>query len=231
MKAVVLVSGGMDSTTLLHHVVKNLGYDEIFALTICYGQKHDREVEMAQWQCARVAAVKEWRTIDITVMGELIKGASALTDADIGVPALADLDEQQMDQPLTYVPNRNMVMLSMAAAYAEAHGCCEIFYGAQAQDEYGYWDCTTEFVERLNLVLALNRRVPVVIKAPFAELRKSEELAIGLKLGIDYSRTWTCYRGGERACGVCPTCVERLKAFAEAGLPDPLEYETSNGPG
>jgi len=97
-----------------------------------------------------------------------------------------------------------------------------VFYGAQAQDEYGYWDCTSEFVRRINHVLALNRATPVTVHAPFVMLKKAETVKLGIELGVDFSRTWSCYRGGEKPCGVCPTCVERANAFAAAGAPDPL---------
>ena len=158
MKAVVLVSGGMDSATLLFHVVKTLGYDEIYALSYEYGQKHNRELVSAAWQCAQLTEVIETKVLDISVYGEITAGASALTDENIKVPALDAISESDLDQPPTYVPNRNMVMLSLAAAFAESRDCDVIFYGAQAHDQYGYWDCTTEFVERINNVFTLNRK-------------------------------------------------------------------------
>ena len=225
MQAVVLVSGGMDSATLLYYVVQKLGYDEVYGLSYAYGQKHDREVEMAKWQCEQLVEVKDWRLIDVSVLGDLTLGASALTDRSIEVPELAALAEDELSQPPTYVPNRNMILLSLAAAYSESRGCRTVFYGAQAQDEYGYWDCTVDFLERLNHLLSLNRRHAVQIQAPFMTMRKVDELRIGQELGVDYGRTWSCYRGGEKACGNCPACVERLKAFAEFGTVDPVEYE------
>lgn len=224
MQAVVLISGGMDSATLLHYVVHTLGYDEVYGLSYAYGQKHDREVEMAQWQCEQLSAVRDFKLVDVSVLGDLTVGASALTDAAIDVPELASLTADELTQPPTYVPNRNMILLSLAAAYSESRGCESVFYGAQAQDEYGYWDCTLDFLERMNHVLALNRRDAVQIKAPFMTMRKVDELRIGLALGVDYAHTWSCYRGGAKACGTCPACVERLKAFAELGQPDPVEY-------
>jgi 7-cyano-7-deazaguanine synthase len=115
-----------------------------------------------------------------------------------------------------------MMLLSMAVAYAEANNIYEVFYGAQAQDEYGYWDCTSVFVERLNRVLELNREKSVKIVAPFVTLRKAETVKLGIQLGVDFAHTWSCYRGNEKPCGTCPTCVERLNAFAEAGMTDPL---------
>ena len=107
-----------------------------------------------------------------------------------------------------------MVLLAAAASYAEAVGAGAVFYGAQAQDEYGYWDCTAAFVTRLNAVLALNHREPIVVHAPFADRAKREVVQIGLELGVDYGHTWTCYRGGDKPCGTCPSCVERERAFS-----------------
>ncbi len=140
-------------------------------------------------------------------------------------PAVPDLDEltdAQRRQPPTYVPHRNLLFLSIAAAAAEGAGMQDVFYGAQAQDEYGYWDCTPEFVVGLNGVLGLNRDRAVRIHAPFVTLPKSEVVKIGLALGVDYTHTWTCYRGAEAPCGRCPSCVERAAAFRAAGTRDPL---------
>ncbi|MBM3290748.1 MAG: 7-cyano-7-deazaguanine synthase QueC, partial [Candidatus Hydrogenedentes bacterium] len=103
----------------------------------------------------------------------------------------------------------------------------DIYYGAQALDEYGYWDCTTEFLARVNAVLALNRRDPVTVHAPFIHKKKVESVRLGAELGVNFGYTWSCYRGGETACGACPTCVERLKAFEEADMRDPLTYTNS----
>jgi len=213
-KAVVLLSGGMDSSTLLFFLRKQLRIRSVHALSFRYGQKHERELEMAKWQ-ARKVGVAEHKVIDLAVLAPLVEGASALTDPGIAVPDLSSLNAKQRRQPPTYVPNRNMILLSLAAAYAEAHGITNIFYGAQAQDAYGYWDCTAEFVGRINSLLALNRGKPVRIHAPFAGMSKTAIVAIGRKLGVDYSRTWSCYRGGAEPCGSCPSCVERHKAMQE----------------
>ena len=213
-KAVILLSGGMDSSTLLHYVKKRLGVSEIHVVTFLYGQKHSREVEMARWQAESVGVVAH-KEVDIGTYGSLVTGGSALTDQEIPVPDLCEIAESALSQPSTYVPNRNMILLSLAAAYAEVQGIPGVFYGAQAQDEYGYWDCTSDFVKRLNGVLKLNRRNAVTVHAPFVGMRKSEVLKIGLELGVDYDHTWTCYRGAGAACGSCPSCVERMNAFAE----------------
>ena len=220
-KAVVLLSGGMDSSTLLHHVVRRLGVGEVYALSFLYGQKHRRELEAAAWQ-ARAAGVKAHDVVDMTFYEKLAGGASALTDRAAEVPRLADLAAESLSHPPTYVPNRNMILLSLAAAYAESRGVVDVFYGAQRQDRYGYWDCTPEFLERINAALGLNRRGRVTVHAPFVDMSKAEELRLGAALGVDYAHTWTCYRGGEAPCGECPACVERAGAFAAAGIRDPL---------
>jgi 7-cyano-7-deazaguanine synthase len=219
-KAVVLLSGGLDSTTLLHYVKKTLGVRDIYALSLIYGQKHVRELKMAAWQ-ADAVGVMEHRQTDIGFVGDLLSGGSALVNPDIPVPNLCDLKENQLNQPPTYVPNRNMILLSLASAWAESVGAKAVFYGAQEQDQYGYWDCTVDFVSRINDVLALNRQTTVKIMAPFASLSKAELLKQGIALGVDYGHTWSCYRGGDKACGTCPTCVERMRAFELIGMADP----------
>ena len=219
--AVVLLSGGMDSSTLLHYVKGRLAVASVHALSFDYGQKHSRELEAAAWQ-AENAGVERHEVIDVSFIKELVARGSALTDERVEVPRLACLGSEQRRQPPTYVPNRNMILLSLAAAYAESHGLCDLFYGAQAQDEYGYWDCTRKFLDGINKVLSLNRRQPVTVHAPFIGMRKAEVLKLGLELGVDFGRTWSCYRGGARPCDACPTCVERAKAFRELAVGDPL---------
>ncbi len=222
MKAVVLLSGGLDSSTLLHYVIQRLAVSEVYALSFVYGQKHRCELTAAAWQ-AQAAGVKAHDIVDMNFFGALIPGGSALTDARIEVPRLVDLPESELSQPPTYVPNRNMMLLSVAAAYAEARGVTRLYYGAQTQDSYGYWDCTPDFLERVNAVLALNRRQPVTVLAPFVGLRKADEIRLGLELGVDYAHTWTCYCGGSTPCRTCPSCMERAAAFVEVGIPDPLD--------
>lgn len=219
--AVVLLSGGLDSTTLLFYVIRRLGIRRVHALSFDYGQKHAREIGAARFQ-AEMAGVEAHPVIDLGLFRELASTGSVLTDPARGVPSLAAVPEDQRRQPPTYVPNRNLILLSLSAAYAEAHGIRDLYYGAQTQDEYGYWDCSGEFVDRVNAVLALNRGASIRVHAPFAGWRKVQELKVGLELGIDYGRTWSCYRGGDRPCGECPACVERSGAFRELGQPDPL---------
>lgn len=219
--AVVLLSGGIDSATLLHYVRTTQNTADLYALSFHYGQRHSCELDAAAAQ-ARKAGVREHRILDISGYGALTGNASVLTHPSADIPPLQAIAANERQQPLTYVPNRNMILLALAAAYAEAHHMIDVYYGAQAQDEYGYWDCTTDFLNRMNHVLALNRRQAVIIHAPFVAKRKAEVLRIGLDLGVDYALTWTCYRGGDAPCGKCPSCVERANAFQELDRPDPL---------
>lgn len=219
---VAIVSGGMDSVTLLHHLVKNEGRRPA-VITFIYGQKHHKEITLAQWH-AEMLNCPDYVALDLRGLRPLF-AASALVNGDQAIP---DINEVQGDpQPATYVPNRNMIFLALAAAYAETHGVADIFYGAQAHDMYGYWDTTPQFLESLNQVYRQNRKTPVQIKAPFVNYTKTDVLRAGLKLGVDYGATWSCYEGGVAACGHCPTCAERLAAFAAVGLPDPIPYQAS----
>lgn len=222
--AVVLLSGGIDSTVLLHNLIKNLGCGPVHTLSFQYGQRHGRELECAVWQANTVKASSH-KIIELDFLGDLLKGHSALVAGGKKVPALSELSEEHKAQPPTYVPNRNMILLSLAAAYGEGLRIPDVYYGAQAIDSYGYWDCTPAFLERLNHVFGLNRDEPIQIHAPFIRMAKSEMVRLGHELGVDFAHTWTCYRGGQKACGECPSCVERLKAFEEAGVEDPLPYQ------
>ena len=220
-RAVILISGGVDSVTLLHHIIKNLKYEQIFCLSFDYGQRHSQEIDYAKKNANKFSQVFEHEILDISFMGEFLIGSTSLVKGGEQVPSLKDI-KLNLDQPITYVPNRNMMMLSIAASYAETKSCYELFYAAQAQDFYGYWDCTREFLCKMNETLSLNRRQPVVVKAPFVDLAKGDIIANGLKLGVNYIDTWTCYRGGAKPCLECPSCVERLKAFESNNCQDPL---------
>ncbi len=221
-RAVVLVSGGIDSAVLLAYVRRRIGIEEIHALSFDYGQKHVRELEAAGKQAA-AAGVVSHRVADLCCFAELVEGGSALTDERVAVPDLDDVSSEERRQPPTYVPNRNMVFLAMAAAHAEATGCTDVYYGAQAQDEYGYWDCTEAFVAAMNGVLALNRGRPITVRAPFVLMSKAQVVRLGAELGVEFADTWSCYRGEARPCGRCPTCRERRQAFESERLKDPLD--------
>lgn len=217
---VAIVSGGMDSVTLLHYLVK-VELRQPAVLTFVYGQKHDREVLYAEKHAALLGLATH-QVLDLNVLRSLF-ASSALVSEKIDVP---DVIEVMGDpQPITYVPNRNMIFLALAAAFAESNGVNDIFYGAQKHDVYGYWDTTPQFLASVNGVFALNRKTPIEIKAPFVNHSKTDLLRVGLELEVNYGETWSCYEGRDAACGRCPTCAERLKAFADVGMTDPIPYE------
>ena len=219
-KAIVLLSGGLDSTTSLY-LAKSEGFGEIYALTFEYGQKHDRELRAAR-EVARAAGVKEHKFVKLLL--NQWDGCS-LTDPKMEVP---DGDLRRDTVPDTYVPARNMVFLSVAASYADALGVEDIYIGVSEVDYSGYVDCREEFIRsmertiNLGTVLGAERGRHITIHAPFMHMAKADEIRLGARLGVDYGLTWTCYRGGDRPCGTCDSCLLRAKAFAEAGMEDPL---------
>ncbi|MDD5482670.1 MAG: 7-cyano-7-deazaguanine synthase QueC [Kiritimatiellae bacterium] len=224
-KAVILLSGGLDSTTLLHYLRKQLECEAIYALTFNYGQKHfARELSCARWQIRRLS-VREHLVVDISFFKRFIGKSSALTSRFNPIPDYAAIRPRELSQPPTYVPNRNMILLALACAHAEALAITRVYYAAQRQDYYGYWDCSKQFVAGMNKVLRLNHRQAVRIEAPFAGAGKKQVLRTGLALGVDYAHTWSCYRGHKKACGQCPSCVERMAAFKANKVRDPLEYK------
>ncbi|MEO9523361.1 MULTISPECIES: 7-cyano-7-deazaguanine synthase QueC [Marinobacter] len=213
---VVIYSGGMDSYTLLH-VARARGL-QVHALSFNYGQRHVRELESAAAVCESLGIPH--KVIDIRAMGEVMAGSSLTSEVD--VPE-GHYEEDSMKA--TVVPNRNMILLSLATGYAVTVGAGAVWYGAHGGDHAIYPDCRPEFVEKMDAVCRVANYEPVAVEAPFMALDKGEILAEGLKLGLDYSQTWTCYNGRERACGRCGSCVERLEAFASHGVTDPLAYE------
>ena len=226
-KAVVLLSGGLDSSTCMA-IAKNDGY-EIYALSFDYGQRHDRELESAR-AIARHFGAKEHLVLKM----ELDRiGGSALTDESIEVPENRDEEHMAEDIPVTYVPARNTILLSYALAYAEVKDCDAIYIGANALDYSGYPDCRPEYYRAFEEVARLGTKRgvegrPIEIKYPLIEMSKAEIIRTGMELGVPYELTWSCYKGGERACGVCDSCRLRLKGFREAGYEDPLDYEIRN---
>jgi len=224
-KAVVLLSGGLDSATVLA-IAKAEGYD-IYALSFAYGQRHAWELE-----CARVVAssmgAKEHRTVMIDLRAF---GGSALT-AEIDVPKGRAPEQMSGEIPITYVPARNTIFLSFALAWAEVIGCSDIYLGVNALDYSGYPDCRPEFIaafERLaNLATkaGVEGRQSLRIHTPLISLTKAEIIHRGLGLGVNYGLTSSCYDPSPtgKPCGSCDSCVLRLKGFRENGLADPLQY-------
>ncbi len=218
VKGVVIISGGLDSTILLYWALHQ-GYS-IHALSFDYGQRHGKELKCARKTC-RNLGVKHL-VVDISGIRELL-ASSALTNHGIEVPEEHYTHESQK---ITIVPNRNAIMLNIALGYAVNIGAEKVFYAAHYNDRAIYPDCRWEFVESVNVTAKLacdNPRLEVV--APFVHKTKAEIVALGRELGVPFADTWSCYKGGEKACGVCGTCRERIEAFQINGLRDPLEYE------
>ncbi len=223
-KAVVLLSGGLDSSTTLA-IAQSEGF-ELYALSFRYGQRHMREVDAAA-NIARSIGVKRHIVLDIDLRSF---GASALTD-NIDVPRRRDLSEVSKDIPVTYVPARNTIFLSFALAFAESIHARDIFIGVNAIDYSGYPDCRPEFIAAFERLANLATKAGVqgdsfTIHAPLISMTKSSIIQKGLTLGVDYSLTTTCYDPSAegKACGSCEACLLRLQGFKEAGLKDPIDY-------
>ncbi len=224
MKAVCLLSGGIDSAVAAA-IAKSEGY-EVYALTFSYGQRHDREVECAR----KIAGCLDSRHKIFNINLHQF-GGSALTD-EIEIPSGKTIDEiRNSDEiPQTYVPARNTIFLSIALAYAEVVGADAIFIGAHEVDYSGYPDCRPEYFEKFRELagLATKRGAEgkgIGIETPLIGLNKADIIRKGSGLEVPFQHTWSCYKEGERACGVCDSCVIRLNGFKEAGLEDPIEYE------
>jgi len=226
MKAVVLLSGGLDSTVCMS-VGKAAGY-ELYPVSFNYGQRHIREINSAK-QVAAYYGVTRHLIIDTNMQAI---GGSALTDANIDVP---EGDVNRSGVPITYVPARNLIFLSYALGYAEVVGAESIFIGVNALDFSGYPDCRPEFIEKFQMmadystkaVAQDNRHITIV--TPLQYLSKKEIVLLGEKNQAPLAMTTSCYNGGEEACGICDSCLLRLKGFAEAGLTDPISYLTRSG--
>jgi 7-cyano-7-deazaguanine synthase len=216
MRSVVIISGGMDSTTLLYDVVAS--GEQVFGLTFDYGQRHRREIECARATCEKLAV--SHRVIDLGLLGDLV--SSALTRESIPVPEGNYTDDTMR---VTVVPNRNMVMLSLAGAYAIEMKAEKLYYGAHSGDHAIYPDCRPAFVAAMKEAFSRCDWHPLSLEVPYLHYTKTGILRRGLELGVDYSLTWTCYRGSPSSCGKCGSCAERLEAFREMGIQDPLEYE------
>ncbi|MFT6919424.1 MAG: 7-cyano-7-deazaguanine synthase [Cognaticolwellia sp.] len=215
-KVVVIFSGGMDSFTVLHRALKD--GKEVYALTFDYGQKHVKEIACASKVCQQLGVAH--KVIDISSINQLLAGSS-LTD-DIDIPE-GHYEAESMKS--TVVPNRNMILLSLAVGYAVSVEAAQVYYGAHSGDHAIYPDCRPEFVMKMNEVCQIANYQAVEIFSPYLTNSKSDILTDGLKMGLRYDDTWTCYNGRAQACGKCGACQERLEAFADNNVTDPLAYE------
>jgi len=220
-KALVILSGGMDSTVLLHYVTKTLKYDEVYAVTFNYGQRIAREIDCAKFQ-AKACNVKEHKVINMDFFRD-ISTMSALTNTDLKIPKAKD--DVGNAQPLSYVPFRNLLLLTSAAGWAESIGAQDLFYGAVEVDDHGgYWDCTTMFLNKVNDIYGLNRKNTIKVNAPFINHSKEEVIKTGIDLQVDFRQTHTCYTGSVSGCGECVSCAARIKGFMDNELIDPIDY-------
>jgi len=216
-KAVVLLSGGLDSAVALH-LAKSEGFD-VHAISFDYGQRHNKELNAAK-QIAIKAGVVQHQIVTLKLDNW---GGSSLTDNTMDIE---NGDVNRTDIPVTYVPARNMVFLSVAASLAEAIEAQDIYIGVSEVDYSGYVDCRQAFIDgmekaiNLGTVMGAEKNQPIKIRAPFVDMTKAEEIKLGVTLGVDFGLTWSCYRGEDKPCGTCDSCLLRAKAFADAGVID-----------
>ncbi len=215
-KVVVIYSGGMDSFTVLNKALRD-GHD-VHALSFDYGQRHVKELKVAADVCNSLGVPH--KVVDISAINQII-GGSSLTD-DIDVPE-GHYEEETMKS--TVVPNRNMILLSLAVGYAVSLKASKVYYGAHSGDHAIYPDCRPEFVKKMDDVCRIANYEEIEIVCPYLNNTKIEILTDGLAMGLDYANTWTCYNGREKACGKCGACQERLEAFELNQATDPLVYE------
>ena len=227
MKALVLFSGGLDSSVCLGLAVKKHGPQEVLALSIFYGQKHKKELEASE-KLADVYGVKRI-TLDL---GEIFKNSDCTLLEGSKEKILHEEYSKQLEAtngaPVnTYVPFRNGLFLSAAASIALSHGCTEIYYGAHSDDAAGnaYPDTSTEFNNAISEAIYLGSGKDLKIVAPFIDKSKAQVVKTGLEMGVPFEHTWSCYEGQEKACGTCGTCRDRKRAFELNGVIDPVEYE------
>ncbi|MBQ8920597.1 MAG: 7-cyano-7-deazaguanine synthase QueC [Oscillospiraceae bacterium] len=223
MKALVLFSGGLDSTTCLALAVERFGADEVLALSVSYGQKHTKEIEAARAVAAHYGV--KLQMLDLAEIFadsdcSLLKGSTAEIPKESYAEQLQETDGRPVS---TYVPFRNGLFLSSAASFALSNGCGVIYYGAHADDAAGnaYPDCSQDFNDAINRAIWLGSGKQLTVEAPFVGRTKADVVAEGLRLHAPYHLTWSCYEGGERPCGLCGTCRDRAAAFAANGIADP----------
>ncbi|MBE6723953.1 MAG: 7-cyano-7-deazaguanine synthase QueC [Ruminococcaceae bacterium] len=224
MKALVLFSGGVDSTTCLALAVEKYGAENVVALSVRYGQKHEKEIEAAD-RIRQYYGV-EWRTLDLT---PVFAGSdcSLLSSSGKEIPKTTYADQLSGSdgKPVsTYVPFRNGLFLASSASVALSCGCSVIYYGAHSDDAAGnaYPDCSDEFNEAMARAIFTGSGGQVRLEAPFVRMNKAAVVKEGLRLGVPYELTWSCYEGGDKPCGVCGTCRDRIEAFRLNGVKDPL---------
>lgn len=224
--AVVVLSGGLDSTVAMRLCVEKYGRENVRALTFDYGQKQSIEINKARASTTLLGV--RHKVLDLRILGDIGQGFSANLDSSIAMPTIHEV--LGSPRPKTYVPNRNMILMSLTAAYAEVENMTNIVMGLQVHDEYGYHDTTQRFVDKVNNVLSENRIIKIKVLAPFSQLSKLDEIRILEELDNHVgllAHTLTCYNPDSEghSCGKCPSCSERIMNFAKAGIPDMIKYQ------
>lgn len=226
-KVIVTHSGGMDSATAVILSALHYGPENVISLGYNYGQKQAVELEYAKRLCDKLGV--ERKTVDLHILGDIVRNVSAnIGGSTIEMPTIKDVLGNP--QPPTYVPYRNLVIFSLTSAFAEANGASHILSGLQVHDEYSYWDTTQKFVDSVNEVTSQNRSWPVTLTAPFSDLSKKQELELLIEAGQLYmlEDSLTCYNPTRisdttaESCGKCPSCAERIKAFMDIKVKDPI---------
>ncbi len=223
-RALVLCSGGVDSTTLLAMAVERYGAANVFALSISYGQRHNKEIESAKAVAAHYGV--QQRFLDLAaIFADSNCSLLGHSTQDVPQESYADQLQETQGKPVsTYVPFRNGLFLSSAASMALSLGCSVLYYGAHHDDWAGnaYPDCSQDFVDAMNHAIVEGTGGELRMEAPFVQWSKADIVKRGLQLGVPYELTWSCYEGGEKPCGVCGTCIDRTRAFELNGVTDPL---------
>ena len=218
-KCIVPVSGGIDSTVLLYDAVKSKKFDEVYAISFNYGQRHVKELQYARENTKKLGV--NHKVIDLDFFKYI--NTSSLTNSDIDVAKTRDVLGDA--QTVNYVPFRNQMLLTICCAIAESVGADTVYHGAAEVDtQSGYWDGSPEFLKSVNDLISLNRKNRIKIEAPLINKSKKEIISWGVDLGVFFSKTWTCYEGKEKACGECTACSSRIKGFIDIGVKDPVEY-------
>ncbi|MCA1800440.1 MAG: 7-cyano-7-deazaguanine synthase [Actinobacteria bacterium] len=245
-KVALSLSGGLDSVTLLHYLVDHVGPENVYPISFDYNQRHDYELLCAAHHVGDLGIPKNnYSIVDVSFMGEIAKGMSAMVRSDVKVPSV----QQALGdpQPASYMPFRNLIFSSLVACYAESNDVKNVALGIQRVDQLGYWDTSREFVDKLQEVFNLNRKNTLRMLTPFVESSKVDEIELGLELGVEYQYTWTCYNGPHTrkgvpwdkdpklsesaalrfanlgnayACGLCASCADRKAAFKSLGASD-----------
>jgi len=224
-EVLAVLSGGLDSSVMTMLLCERYGSDKVTTVSYDYGQKQRVEIEKA-FELSNKLRVRHHRLLNLEILGDIARPLSAnIGGTSVAMPNIRDVLGDP--QPPTYVPFRNLIMLSLTLSLAEVRNASHVFTGLQVHDEYGYWDTSQKFVDSINAVAVQNRTHKVEIVAPFSELSKKQEIELAVEMGKEdlLKHTLTCYNPTHgKSCGVCPSCAERIMNFMKAGLRDPIEY-------